>query len=299
MGSDAVAWNDTAAHGMVAGAVARVAVAPLDLVKVRLQLQGVSPSSRAAQYRGVFHALRTVAAEEGPRALWKGNAAAMTMVAVYGGVQFAVYHSLPARGEGAVPAWARGAAAGAAATAASYPLDLMRTRLASQQERAVYRGIAHGVRAAMARDGLRGLYAGVGATMAGVVPYAGAQFAAYEALSRAWGGEGGTARSAVCGAAAGAFSKAATMPVDVVKRRMQVLTFQWERTSPRGLATVPRAAGAIATARLILRGEGPAGLFRGLSPALLKSAPYSAITFAVFDMLQRHAPRMGWRKRHK
>lgn len=278
-------WVADAAVGTVSSTAARSVVAPLDVIKVRFQLQGAAAAAERAapQYRGVLHALRTVVADEGALALWKGNLAAMCMVGVFGAAQFAVYHAVDG------PATVRGAAAGAAATLASYPLDLLRTRMAAQQSRRLYAGLGHALRSVVRADGLVGLYAGVGPTLVGIVPNVGIQFGTFEALrallpaarrdNAAW--------VAACGGAAGLVSKTATMPFDVVKKRQQVRSFSWELTRLRapGLA-VPRQRAALDTARHIVRTEGLVGLYRGLSPALLKAGPASSLTLTLFEALR-------------
>jgi hypothetical protein len=75
--------------GATAGFAARIAVAPIDLVKIRLQLQrnhvgdfaqGLAGYKSLPKYTGMWQTMRTVAAEEGCFALWKGNVPAQLMV---------------------------------------------------------------------------------------------------------------------------------------------------------------------------------------------------------------------------
>ena len=77
-----------------------------------------------------------------------------------------------------------GATAGAAATLASYPFDLLRTILASQGSPPLYRGMVDAGRAVVRQRGLAGLYSGVGITLTEIVPYAGIQFGTYDLLTR-------------------------------------------------------------------------------------------------------------------
>lgn len=58
--------------GAVAGVMAAVVVQPLDLAQSRLQVQLHTPGGMAPKYRNAFHAIRTVAREEGVWALSKG-----------------------------------------------------------------------------------------------------------------------------------------------------------------------------------------------------------------------------------
>ncbi|KAI9870145.1 MAG: mitochondrial thiamine pyrophosphate transporter, partial [Watsoniomyces obsoletus] len=87
--------------GAVAGLVSRFCIAPLDVVKIRLQLQPHSLSDplscdgiKGPTYKGVFPTLRAIAKQEGIRALWKGNIPAEAMYLCYGGLKFAAYRSI-------------------------------------------------------------------------------------------------------------------------------------------------------------------------------------------------------------
>ena len=54
-----------------AAMVAETATIPLDTAKVRMQIQKVEPGE-APRYNGLFGTTKTIAAEEGPLALWGG-----------------------------------------------------------------------------------------------------------------------------------------------------------------------------------------------------------------------------------
>jgi len=53
------------------GMVAETATIPLDTAKVRMQIQKVAPGE-LPKYNGMFGSIKTIAGEEGPRALWSG-----------------------------------------------------------------------------------------------------------------------------------------------------------------------------------------------------------------------------------
>lgn len=56
--------------GFLAGTAGPVCTGPFDVVKTRLMAQ--SRSGGELKYKGLFHAIKTIYAEEGLRALWRG-----------------------------------------------------------------------------------------------------------------------------------------------------------------------------------------------------------------------------------
>lgn len=75
-----------------AGALASVLTNPLDLVKLRLQIQRYKGASyTGVAYRGVFHALTSVATTSGFRGLWRGAGARVAFHVPNTAITFAVY----------------------------------------------------------------------------------------------------------------------------------------------------------------------------------------------------------------
>lgn len=98
-----VSSSQHAVAGSVAGVTARFFIAPLDVVKIRLQSQpepigrklgGAGTGVSQPKYRGMLASARTIVAEEGVRALWKGNWSAELLYLGYGGVQFFFYDAV-------------------------------------------------------------------------------------------------------------------------------------------------------------------------------------------------------------
>ncbi len=84
--------SDSIFAGAYAGMVARLISAPLDLLKIRFQLQGIlTNESGHMKYRNVWQATKTIVKEEGITALWKGNVAATYLWVSYSMVQFGIY----------------------------------------------------------------------------------------------------------------------------------------------------------------------------------------------------------------
>ncbi|EFX04823.1 mitochondrial dicarboxylate carrier protein [Grosmannia clavigera kw1407] len=292
--------------GGTAGLIARFLVAPLDVVKIRLQLQTHSLSDPRSQlnlhggptYKGTLPTMRHIIAHEGLTGLWKGNVPAELMYVCYSAIQFTAYRTATllvqqaAGGPGVLPpsieSFVSGAAAGAAATTATYPLDLLRTRFAAQGSKdRVYTNLRHAVREIARDEGLRGFFRGLGPAILQIAPFMGTFFAVYEGLrapllrahlaDRLPFGGGDAAAGAVAAVAA----KTAVFPLDLVRKRIQVQGPTRGRYVHKNIPVYDGSVGR--TLRKIARREGIRGLYRGLTVSLLKAAPASTITVWTYE----------------
>ncbi|KAG0274479.1 mitochondrial thiamine pyrophosphate transporter [Linnemannia exigua] len=111
-GTPTLSKSETVLCGASAGVVSRFVIAPLDVVKIRLQMQtqrkdlstllrrkeamegaasAAGAASRQPRYKGMFSGMALIVREEGIRGLWKGNMAAEYLYLTYSGIQFLVY----------------------------------------------------------------------------------------------------------------------------------------------------------------------------------------------------------------
>ncbi|KAM0332474.1 hypothetical protein ACHAQA_002755 [Verticillium albo-atrum] len=294
--------------GATAGLVSRFVIAPLDVVKIRLQLQSHSlsdplshPAARGGPiYKGTLSTLRHILRNEGLPGLWKGNVPAELMYLCYGGIQFTAYRSATQILRGAsgdrhlphaVESFVAGATAGAAATTATYPLDLLRTRFAAQGNERVYASLRGAIREIYRDEGPKGFFRGLGPGIAQIVPYMGMFFAAYEGfrlhmgeLELPWGGGDATA-----GVMASVIAKTVVFPLDLVRKRIQV---QGPTRARYVHKNIPEYQGAIGALKTILRVEGVRGMYRGLVVSLVKAAPGSAVTVWTYERMLNWLIRM-------
>ncbi|KAL2270145.1 hypothetical protein VTJ83DRAFT_2329 [Remersonia thermophila] len=313
----------TTAAGATAGLIARFVIAPLDVVKIRLQLQTHSLSDPLSTrniaggpiYKGTLPTMRQILRNEGLTALWKGNVPAELLYVCYGAVQFTTYRSAslllhallgrgdPADGPGrpkhpllrpAAESFIAGAAGGAAATAATYPLDLLRTRFAAQGNDRVYASLSRAVRQIYRDEGPRGFFRGLGPGLAQIIPYMGFFFAAYETLrpvlSDCWALPFSSG-AAVAGTIASVAAKTGTFPLDLVRKRIQVQGPTRRRYVHKNIPEY--AGGTVQVLRTILRNEGVRGLYRGLTVSLIKAAPSSAVTMWTYERALKMYGRLG------
>ena len=78
----------------VGATVAELSTLPVDIAKVRLQLQHTENLKGAPKYRNFAHAMVVVAREEGPIALWKGIEPALLRQISYTGLSLVLYEPI-------------------------------------------------------------------------------------------------------------------------------------------------------------------------------------------------------------
>lgn len=270
--------------GAIAGLVSRFVIAPLDVVKIRLQLQTHSLSDplscdgiKGPTYKGVFPTLRAIAKQEGIRALWKGNVPAEMLYVCYGGIQFVSYRSISQAQQVVLEGWVppqvesfvAGASAGAVATTATYPLDLLRTRFAAQGTERIYPGLVGALRVISREEGARGYFRGLSAAIGSIVPYMGLFFTSYEFFHQKLGGKTLPFGSgdAAAGVMASVLAKTFTFPLDLIRKRLQV---QGPSRTRYVHTNIPFYKGAWRGLYAIWRKEGVRGWYRGLTVSLIK-----------------------------
>jgi solute carrier family 25 thiamine pyrophosphate transporter 19 len=211
----------------------------------------------------------------------------------YSAVQFTTYRSTTqllhsTLGEGTLPQSAEsfiaGAVGGGTATAATYPLDLLRTRFAAQGNDRVYTSLWRAISQIGREEGVRGFFRGLGPGLAQIIPYMGFFFAAYETLRPHLCGlelPFGSGGAALAGTMASVMAKTGTFPLDLVRKRIQV---QGPTRGRYVHKNIPEYyGGTVGAVRMILRAEGFRGLYRGLTVSLLKAAPASAVTMWTYE----------------
>mmetsp|Transcript_33576 Transcript_33576/g.73274 ORF Transcript_33576/g.73274 Transcript_33576/m.73274 type:complete len:411 (-) Transcript_33576:475-1707(-) len=289
--------------GALAGAIARCIVAPLDVVKIRLQCQLEPCHLSTAKYHTVLGSMATIVKEEGMVGLWRGTVPAILFWMPYTAVQFTVLDQFNRHAAKSQylsqcdQTWKQfmgGAVAGAAATMTSYPLDLIRTNMAAQGTPKVYNTLFECASGIVAKRGVSGLFAGLTPTLLEIIPQSSLQIGSYDLFKRmitwAHGQQDGNPvelqsyEKFWAGFAAGLLAKSMVHPLDVVKKRFQVAGLQ--RSTRYGLNVTMNQYTSLTNALVkIARMEGYRGLYKGLAPNLLKAAPSSALTFMFYEKL--------------
>lgn len=182
--------------GGVSAAVSKTAVAPIERVKLLLQVQHVSKQIAADQrYKGIVDAFVRIPKEQGFMSFWRGNLANVIRYFPTQALNFAfkdVYKQIFMSGvDKKTQFWrwfaanlASGGAAGATSLCFVYPLDFARTRLAADVGKGAgereFSGLGNCLVKIFKSDGLVGLYRGFSVSVQGIIIYRAAYFGLYD-----------------------------------------------------------------------------------------------------------------------
>ncbi|KAL7189033.1 hypothetical protein ACSBR1_038827 [Camellia fascicularis] len=297
--------------GGVAGAVSRTAVAPLERLKILLQVQ----NPHSIKYSGTVQSLKYIWRTEGLRGLFKGNGTNCARIVPNSAVKFfsyeeaskvilGLYRHQTGKEDAELTPLLRlgaGACAGIIAMSATYPMDLVRGRLTVQTEASPrqYRGIFHALSTVFREEGPRALYKGWLPSVIGVIPYVGLNFSVYESLkdwlikTRPFGlvedSELSVTTKLACGAAAGTVGQTVAYPLDVIRRRMQMVGWKDAASLVTGDGKSKASleySGMVDAFRKTVRHEGFRALYKGLVPNSVKVVPSIAIAFVTYEAVK-------------
>ncbi|XP_061894673.1 mitochondrial coenzyme A transporter SLC25A42-like [Entelurus aequoreus] len=274
---------DSLLCGAFAGAVAKTVIAPLDRTKIIFQV-----SSNRFSAKEAFRFIYCSYVKDGLLSLWRGNSATMVRVMPYAAIQFCSHeqykkalgshYGFQGKALPPFPRFLAGSLAGTTAAMLTYPLDMVRARMAVTAKE-MYCNIMHVFMRISQEEGIKTLYRGFTPTILGVIPYAGITFFTYETLKKLHTektkrSQPYTVERLAFGACAGLIGQSASYPLDVVRRRMQTAG-----------VTGSNCSTILGTMREIVRQEGfVLGLYKGLSMNWLKGPIAVAISLTTFDV---------------
>ncbi|XP_024973346.1 calcium-binding mitochondrial carrier protein SCaMC-1-like [Cynara cardunculus var. scolymus] len=269
--------------GGVAGAASRTATAPLDRLKVLLQVQTSNAS--------IGPAIKSIWKEGGILSFFRGNGLNVVKVAPESAIKFYTYEMFKdfiGGGDkddiGTSGRLLAGGMAGAVAQTAIYPMDLVKTRLQTHVcDGGKVPSLGKLSKDIWVHEGPRAFYKGIIPSLLGIIPYAGIDLAVYETLkemSKTYiflDSEPGPLAQLGCGTVSGALGATCVYPLQVVRTRMQ--------------ANRPGRAGAYNGMSDVFmktyKNEGARGFYKGLFPNLLKVVPAASITYMVYEAMKK------------
>eukprot|EP00897_Mesotaenium_endlicherianum_P005713 jgi/Mesen1/516/ME000104S10607 len=260
--------------GAVAGAVAKSITAPLDRVKLQMQVAGVQVAKEGAKKISLLGAFVKIFNEEGAAGYWKGNMPQVLRIIPYSAVQLFAYESYKKIFQGtdaelSVPArLAAGACAGMTSTLVTYPLDVLRLRLAVDPLSKSMSKVALN----MLRDeGAASFYKGLGPSLLGIAPYIAINFCVFDLIKKSMPEDfrKKPIASFVTALAASTVATVTCYPLDTVRRQLQMKNTPYKSV----LDAIPG----------ILARDGVPGLYRGFLANALKNLPNSSIRLTTYD----------------
>nr|XP_018917803.1 PREDICTED: calcium-binding mitochondrial carrier protein SCaMC-1-B [Bemisia tabaci] len=271
-------WRHLVAGGF-AGAVSRTCTAPLDRLKVYLQVHGHKSSK-------IRHTLQTLLQEGGVFSLWRGNGINVLKIAPESALKFMAYEQSKRmiRGNSTrdltiYERFVAGSLAGGFSQTVIYPLEVMKTRLALRKT-GEYKSLADAATKMYLTGGWQSFYRGYVPNLLGILPYAGIDLAVYETLKNSYIRQHDAEAPSVllllaCGTASSTCGQVCSYPLALVRTRLQAQVVtnvgSCEQYTMTGLL------------RTILQEEGFAGLYRGITPNFLKVAPAVSISYVVYE----------------
>lgn len=261
-------------------------------MKVRLQT--------TTQYPNALVAAKTIYAQEGALAFYKGTLTPLIGIGACVSVQFGAFHEARRRLEAYNASksplkpdlsyaqyYCAGAFAGLANSVISGPIEHVRIRLQTQPHGAarLYNGPLDCVRKLSAHEGvLKGLYRGEAVTILREAQAYGVWFLAFEWMMNADAARNSIDRKSIAtwkiafyGGLAGEALWLGSYPLDVIKSKMQC----------DGFGSGMKYNGMRDCFRQTYRAEGVRGFWKGIFPTLLRAMPVSAGTFAVVELTMR------------
>ncbi|KAJ3122252.1 hypothetical protein HK098_002991 [Nowakowskiella sp. JEL0407] len=294
--------------GGLAGMAGAAVTCPLEVVKTRLQsslyhTQQISSYTHtknpfrivAYNVKSVWDILNKIRVEEGIKAWWKGLGPNLVGVIPARAIYFAVYSqgkhfytSLNNHKETSIVHMASAASAGVATAFCTNPIWLIKTRMQLQSSLGTpkYRNSFECARVVLRDEGIRGLYRGLSASFLGLTEST-FQFVLYEHLKKkllerrnasSLSHNDSTLNafdSFVSAAAAKLTAAVITYPHEVLRTRLR------QTPGPEG----PKYTGLWQATKLIVREEGMAALYGGMTAHLLRTVPNAAIMFFSYELI--------------
>ncbi|EJT79212.1 calcium dependent mitochondrial carrier protein [Gaeumannomyces tritici R3-111a-1] len=301
--------------GAIAGGVSRTATAPLDRLKVYLLVNTKASTTVAISAATHGHPLAAAKTASKPitsavaslyksgglRTFFAGNGLNVVKIMPETAIKFGTYefakrtlanlegHNDPTK-INPYSKFVAGGVAGMVAQFSVYPLDTLKFRLQCETVQGGLTGnalLAQTAKRMYATGGISAAYRGVTMGLVGMFPYSAIDMGTFEFLktklrkykARAYGiheddTEAGYLAMGVIGATSGAIGATVVYPLNVLRTRLQTQGTEMHRPTYTGIWDVTTTT---------IKNEGVRGLYKGLTPNLLKVAPALSITWIVYE----------------
>ncbi|CAO3617210.1 unnamed protein product [Cunninghamella blakesleeana] len=274
--------------GSFAGGIEGIVTYPTEYVKTRLQLQaGGKLAPGEIRFKGPIDCLIQTVKRHGFTAIYTGVSALAIGNAAKAGVRFLTYDQIAnaLRDKDGKLSGVRSVLAGLGAgmTEAALvvtPSETIKTKLIHDRNNQVpkYHGLVHGTKTIIKEEGIAGIYRGLGPVVARQGANSAVRFSSYSyfksTLQKLRGDETSPLPSAhtfAAGAMAGIVTVYTTMPLDVVKTRMQ------------GLDAKQLYKHSLDCLIKVVKEHGVFSLWKGTTPRLTRLIFSGGIVFTVYE----------------
>lgn len=258
---------------------------PLDLAKVRLQVQSGAKGS-GLKYKSLLHTIKTVAKEEGPRALYKGLVPGLQRQMCFASVKFGLYDSVKdfylgllhaEEGSNVMVRIAAGLTTGFLAVFVAQPTDVVKIRFqASQGVIGEHRSVAKEYATIVKQEGVAGLWKGTtpNCLRNGFINCG--EIVVYDSVKDFFIKKQIMNDNVYChfssGAIAGFCATVIASPFDVIKTRyMSAAKGEYSSVTHVALETLK---------------EGPLAFYKGFFPSFYRIATWNIVLWISFEQLK-------------
>jgi len=278
--------------GGISAAISKTAVAPIERVKLLLQVQATSKQiAKDQQYKGMVDCFVRIPKEQGFAAFWRGNMANVIRYFPTQALNFAFKDKYKQIFLGGVDKkkdfWkffagnlASGGAAGATSLCFVYPLDFARTRLAADVGKGSgnreFKGLGDCLVKIFKADGLGGLYRGFFVSVQGIIIYRAAFFGLYD-TAKGMTGKTNILISWMIAQCVTTVSGIISYPFDTVRRRLMM------QSGRKGGDVMYK--GTLDCWKKVAKNEGTGAFFKGAFSNVLRGTG-GAIVLVMYDEIQ-------------
>lgn len=274
--------------GSMSGCIATSCIQPIDMVKVRIQLNAVAGKSTSP-----FGVTSELIKNDGFLSLYRGLSAGLTRQVVYTGARLGLYdiftEKAKSAGETKLPTWKVALcalSAGGIAAVIGTPADLALIRMQADSmlpadQRRGYRHVGHALSSIAAKEGVFGLFQGYQPTAVRAMSLNLGMLAVNTKAKDALGDCGVKGPAQVFGASAiaGFFAAFCSLPFDFVKTQVQQM-------KPNAEGKMP-FTGPVDCAIQTVKNGGITRLWTGFPTYYVRIAPHAMITLIAQDKVKQ------------
>ncbi|KAJ8540146.1 hypothetical protein K7X08_026535 [Anisodus acutangulus] len=306
-------------EGGIASIIAGCSTHPLDLIKVRMQLQGEASGTVPVQTLRpalAFHPTNhahvpitpppvprvgpvgvgvRIIQQEGIAALYSGVSATVLRQTLYSTTRMGLYDMLKTKwtdpNTNNMPLGKKivaGLIAGGIGAAVGNPADVAMVRMQadgrlSAPQRRNYKSVVDAISQMTKSEGITSLWRGSSLTVNRAMLVTASQLASYdefkEMILKKGLMKGGLGTHVTASFAAGFVASVVTNPVDVIKTRVMNM-----KVEPR---KAPPYCGALDCAMKTIKAEGPMALYKGFIPTISRQGPFTIVLFVTLEQVRK------------